>query len=132
MTPALELLIKSRKVKTEAEVEAEFNKQQKLIAMTGGQPQKNKETKKTKSEKIDETALQEVFGNTREKSVCLLLPSHIEIMRDIFVRCDKYNDQILKRSSILMQMRTEQLIVDFIDVEAVKVASSKQKILTLD
>jgi len=29
-------------------------------------------------------------------------------------------------------MRTEQLIVDFIDVEAVKVASSKQKILTLD
>jgi hypothetical protein len=31
-----------------------------------------------------------------------------------------------------MQMRTEQLIVDFIDVDAVKVASSKQKVLTLD
>jgi hypothetical protein len=32
ITPALELLIKSRQIKTEAEVEAEFNKQQKIIA----------------------------------------------------------------------------------------------------
>jgi hypothetical protein len=57
ITPALELLIKSRQIKTEAEVEAEFNKQQKIIAMTGGQPQKSKELKKGKSELMDETAL---------------------------------------------------------------------------
>jgi hypothetical protein len=32
MTPALQILLGARKVRTEAEVEAEFTKQQKLLA----------------------------------------------------------------------------------------------------
>lgn len=74
----------------------------------------------------------EVFGNNREKSLCLLLPSHIETMKEVFEKCDKYNDQILKRSSFLMQLRTDDLVVEFIDVDAVKVAAAKPKTLTLD
>ena len=31
-----------------------------------------------------------------------------------------------------MKLRTEQRVVDFIDVEAVKVAAAKRKVLTLD
>jgi hypothetical protein len=31
-----------------------------------------------------------------------------------------------------MALRTDQRVVEFIDLDAVKVASSKQKILTLD
>ena len=40
-------------------------------------------------------------------------------MRLEYSKLDKYNDQILKRSEFLMTLRTEQRIVDFIDVDAV-------------
>ena len=53
-------------------------------------------------------------------------------MRLEYEKIDKYNDQILKRSDYLMALRTEQRVVDFIDVDAVKVAGAKRKIMTLD
>jgi hypothetical protein len=53
-------------------------------------------------------------------------------MKEVFEKYDKYNDQILKRSHFLMQLRTDSLVVEFIDVDAVKVAASKAKILTMD
>lgn len=71
------------------------------------------------------------FGFKREKSECKLLQSQIAIMQDIFETLDKYNDGILRRSQFVMAMRTDERIVDFIDVDAVKVPYS-QRILTLD
>ena len=62
------------------------------------------------------------LGIAREKSQCLMLPSQVEIMRQEYEKLDKYNDQILKRSDYLMALRTEKRVVDFIDVDAVKVA----------
>jgi hypothetical protein len=62
----------------------------------------------------------------------LLLPSQIQIMKEVFEKYDKYNDQILNRSHFLMQLRTDQLVVEFIDTDAVKVVSQKNKILTMD
>ena len=53
-------------------------------------------------------------------------------MKELFERLDKYKDHILKRSDLLMALRTDEKIVDFIDVDAVKVAALKDKILTLD
>ena len=72
------------------------------------------------------------LGIAREKSQCLMLPSQVEIMRQEYEKLDKYNDQILKRSDYLMALRTEKRVVDFIDVDAVKVAGVKRKIMTLD
>ena len=62
----------------------------------------------------------------------MLLPSQIQIMKEVFEKYDKYNDQILNRSHFLMQLRTDQLVVEFIDTDAVKVVSQKNKILTMD
>jgi hypothetical protein len=53
-------------------------------------------------------------------------------MKEVYERLDKYNDQILKRSEFLMALRTDERVVDFIDANAVKVASAKAKVLTLD
>jgi len=53
-------------------------------------------------------------------------------MREVYESLDKYNDQILKRSEFLMALRTDERVVDFIDVDAVKVAGAKDKVLTLD
>lgn len=53
-------------------------------------------------------------------------------MKEVFEKYDKYNDQILNRSHFLMQLRTDQLVVEFIDTDAVKVVSQKNKILTMD
>jgi len=53
-------------------------------------------------------------------------------MKEVFERCDKYNDEILKRTHFLIELRTDPMIVDFIDAEAVKVAAIKPKILTMD
>ena len=79
-----------------------------------------------------EEALQDVFKDDRTKSECLLLPSHLETMREVFERLDKYNDGILKRQQFLMALRIDELVVDFIDADAVKVACTKPKILTMD
>lgn len=53
-------------------------------------------------------------------------------MKEVFDRFDKYHDEILKRQALIMQLRTDKLVVDFIDVDAVKVAAVKPKTLTLD
>lgn len=52
-------------------------------------------------------------------------------MREVFQKCDKYKDHILKRSAFLMALRTDEHIVDFIGADAVQVANSK-KVLTMD
>jgi hypothetical protein len=52
-------------------------------------------------------------------------------MKDIYEALDKYDDKILKRSDYLMRLRTDDKVVDFIDVDAVLVPHSK-KVLTLD
>lgn len=53
-------------------------------------------------------------------------------MHEIYNECDKYNDQILKRQEFLMALRTDERIVDFIDLDAVKVAAARPKVLTFD
>ena len=40
-------------------------------------------------------------------------------MEEIYKSLDKYNDKILKRSEYLMRLRTDEKVVDFIDVDAV-------------
>ena len=40
-------------------------------------------------------------------------------MKDVFERTDKYKDYILKRSDLLMALRTDDLVVDFVDADAV-------------
>lgn len=52
-------------------------------------------------------------------------------MKDIYDALDKYDDKILKRSDYLMRLRTDEKVVDFIDVDAVRVSHSN-KTLTLD
>lgn len=74
----------------------------------------------------------DAFRDDREKSQNLLLPSHLESMKEVYESLDKYNDGILKRADFLMALRTDSRVVDFIDMDAVKVAAAKQKILTLD
>jgi hypothetical protein len=44
MTPALELLVKTRRIKTEKEVEQEFQKQQKLLQLQGPASKEKKDT----------------------------------------------------------------------------------------
>lgn len=134
MTPALEMLMKSRRVKTEQEVEDDFNNRQKIREMGGAPspPGKSKKTNNSTTQILDEEAMNELGFGKREKSQNLLLPSHVETMREVYERLDKYNDRILKRSDFLMALRTDERVVDFIDVDAVKVASAKAKILTLD
>jgi hypothetical protein len=72
-----------------------------------------------------------LFGFKREKSECKLLQSQIAIMQEIYEALDKYNDGILRRSQYIMSLRTDERIVEFIDVDAVKVPYSK-RILALD
>jgi hypothetical protein len=53
-------------------------------------------------------------------------------MEDVFKQTDKYHDKLLKRSVFLMALRTDNRIVDFINADAVKVATIKPKVLTVD
>lgn len=53
------------------------------------------------------------------------------IMQEIFEALDKYKDKILSRSNYLMALRTDERVVEFIDVDAVKLPGSN-KVLTLD
>jgi len=56
----------------------------------------------------------------------------MEIMKDVFERTDKYKDYILKRSDFLMALRTDDLVVDFVDVDAVRCRDARRTVLTLD
>ena len=62
----------------------------------------------------------------------MLLPSQIATMKDEFDALDRYNDQTLKRMDFIRHLRTTELIVDFIDQDAVQVADQKKTVLTLD
>lgn len=53
-------------------------------------------------------------------------------MKDVFDRTDKYKDYILKRSDFLMALRTDDLVVDFVDVDAVRCQDAHRTVLTLD
>lgn len=52
-------------------------------------------------------------------------------MNEIFEALDKYNDKILRRAEYIMALRTDERVVEFIDVDAVKVPYTN-KVLTLD
>lgn len=72
------------------------------------------------------------MGINKPKSQNLMLASQMETMKELYERIDKYNDKILKRSDFLMALRTDERVVDFIDVDAVKTATQKPRVLTLD
>ena len=120
MTPALQMLLNTRKVRTEQEVEDEF-----LSKQISGHVKKEK---KPKAELEDFSG----FSDNRKKSQLLLMPSQIEIIKKIFTRLDAHNDTVLQRSRFVMALRTDEEVVNFIDQEAVKTAQEKPKILTLD
>ena len=40
-------------------------------------------------------------------------------MKEIFEALDKYQDKILRRGDYIMGLRTDERVVDFIDVEAI-------------
>jgi len=71
------------------------------------------------------------FGFKREKSECKLLKSQIAVMQEIFESLDRFQDGILRRSQFIMALRCDERIVEFIDVDAVKVAYSK-RVLSLE
>lgn len=52
-------------------------------------------------------------------------------MKEIFEHLDKYNDSILRRGEYMMALRTDERIVEFIDIDAVKIPNST-RVLTLD
>ena len=52
-------------------------------------------------------------------------------MNEIYDALDKYGDKILRRSEYIMALRTDERVVEFIDIDAVKVPYTN-KILTLD
>jgi hypothetical protein len=82
----------------------------------------------------DADAMNESLGFHREKSKNLLLPSQVHCMKEIYEALDKYSDGILQRSNLIMKLRTDERVVDFVDAEAVQVAGKTNpvKILTLD
>ena len=88
-------------------------------------------TKQPKGKKGKVSIDEDIFGK-RQKSEVLLLPSQVEIMREVFERNDKYKDFILIRSEFIMALRTDDLVVDFIDADAVKCVDYKRTVLTLD
>ena len=72
------------------------------------------------------------FGMQREKSQCLLLKSQLKMMEMEFDFIDKDKEKMVNRSELIKHLRTNPDIVNFIGDEAVKVAGSRQKILTVD
>jgi len=48
-------------------------------------------------------------------------------MSEIYEELDNYNDGILKRSTYIMALRTDERIVSFIDADAVKVPHLRKK-----
>lgn len=60
-----------------------------------------------------------------------MLDSQIFIMQEIFDAMDKYKDKILRRSDYIMALRTDERVVEFIDVDAIKIPYSS-RILVLD
>ena len=73
---------------------------------------------KQKRSGMEETAPEEgdLFSKKCEN---LLLPSHLQIMEEVFTNMDKYGDQVLKRCEFLLGLRTNEKVVTFIDADAV-------------
>ena len=126
MTPQLEMLLTQRRVRTEHEVEQEYQTHLKMIE-TGQSP-----TKQSSSTAMHTKVKLDSPLRDEPKSSLLLLPSHIESMRQVFQDLDKHGDQILKRSDFTAKLRTSDKIVNFIDVDAVKTAAAKPRVLSLD
>lgn len=138
MTPALELLLKSRRVKTEQEVEEDFKNMQEQKILSESLGVNTKKTNKKSAvmlEALNQDGLTDALGK-REKAKCLLLPSQVQTLKDIYEALDKYDDKILKRSDYLMRLRTDEKVVDFIDVDAVQTTivekNGTKRVLTLD
>jgi hypothetical protein len=138
VTPSLRMLQASRATRAEREVEDEFKvmaAEKKAGLKTGGagagkSPAKQKE-KGADYELLDADLAGETLGFSREKSKNLMLNSQLELMREVFERLDKHNEGILRRSDFVMALRTDGLVIEFIDCEAVKKAYSTSS-LTLD
>ena len=122
MTESLRVLEETRKNRALQEVEEEFKQLKK--------PTPAKAPKPAAAYDYEEEQL-EGLGFKREKSKCLLLDSQVFIMQEIFEALDKYKDRILRRSEFILALRTDERVVDFIDVDAVKVPYSS-KVLSLD
>ena len=120
MTPALDMLLKSRRVKTEQEVEEDFKnmQEQKMLNESAGIVKKKPKKGAINLDSLNQDGLTDALGN-REKAKCLLLPSQIQTLKEIYESLDKYDDKILRRSDYLMRLRTDEKVVDFIDVDAV-------------
>lgn len=95
VTPAMQLLMDSRRVKTEQEVEEDWANMQrrKTLEAEVGSPggAKTKKKQPTVMLGMDEDGV-DPLGFQREKSKNLLLASQIETMKEIYDRLDKYND----------------------------------------
>jgi hypothetical protein len=76
----------------------------------------------------DADDMNESLGFHREKSKNLLLPSQVHCMKEIYEALDKYSDGILQRSNLIMKLRTDERVVDFVDAEAVQVAGKTNPI----
>jgi hypothetical protein len=113
------MLTQARKARTEAEVEQEFRERGKTSS-----PGRT-ERKADKQKDLN-------FFENRIKAKCLLLPSQIEILKEVFDRCDKYKDFILKRTDFVLALRTDELVVDFVDADAVECADFEKTVLKLD
>lgn len=119
------MLLNSRKLKTEQDVEQDIMNRAKRPYKPDYMPKKMNE--------IDKEVMENgLLGINRPKSKNLMLPSQMETMKEVFERIDKYSDQILKRSEFLMALRTDERVVDFIDADAVKLPTEKHKVITLD
>lgn len=139
MTESLKILQKSREDKTNQDVEDEFRKLEEEKMKREGKPMPKKKAK-SKIPEYDSLAMMgegddddEEGGGLfkREKSKNLLLQSQIEAMKVVFDKLDKYEEHILRRSEFIMALRTDTVVIDFIDCEAVQKAYST-KTLTLD
>ena len=131
MTPALEYLMKTRRQKITEEVEDAFGSMGAETKASTNAPG-GLRSGVNAAALVDQDALDQKLGNAREKSKCLLLPSQIETMKLEYENMDKYQDGILKRAEFIKHLRMDMKVVDFIDADAVKVASSKGNVMTLD
>lgn len=68
---------------------------------------------------------------SKDQTTCLLLSSQIALMKDIFDVIDKDHLQIVRRTDLIQELRTDVRVCDFLDKEAVKVPYSRRT-LTLD
>ena len=136
MTGSLQLLQDSRAMRTVREVQDEFLAKlaaDKRLSAGKDMSKPKKEAEYSGMQMMADGSDDEDGGGLfqREKSKNLLLGSQIEVMHQVFLRMDKYEEGILRRQEFVMALRTDGDVIDFIDCDAVKKAYS-QTTLTLD